>query len=109
MSDQPTTQCGAPAPEALAVCERNVNHAGAHANLASGNVVDWPNADEAPRTPPRGPSGGSRPDDGPDPYRVEALQAAAHWHIGSSSSSDYEPADVVRAAQAFEAYLRGER
>jgi hypothetical protein len=32
---------------------------------------------DQPTTPPSGPSGASRPDDGPDPYRVEALQAAA--------------------------------
>lgn len=44
----------------------------------------------------------------PDPYRVEALQAAAHWHIGSGLG-DYDPADVIRAARPFEAYLRGDQ
>jgi hypothetical protein len=48
------------------------------------------------------------PEKSPGDLRIEALQCAAHWHVGSSLN-DYDDDAVVRAAQAFEAYLRGER
>jgi hypothetical protein len=54
-------------------------------------------------TPPSGPSGASRRDDGPDPYRVEALQAAV------TENGWTRPEQVITAARAFEAYLRGDR
>jgi hypothetical protein len=42
--------------------------------------------------------------------RVEALQAAAHWHIGSTyADEDAGPQVVVETARTFEAYLRGDR
>lgn len=39
-----------------------------------------------------------------DPIREVALQAAAHWHIGSGEGEH----QVVAAARVFEAYLRGD-
>jgi hypothetical protein len=93
--------CAAPHPNALTVasCDRPVNHAGDH----SRGEYRWANRDEAPRTPPRGPSGGSRPDPAPDPYRVEALQAAARLWAGFSEG------DVLGTARVLEAYLRGDQ
>lgn len=42
--------------------------------------------------------------------RVEALQAAAHWHIGSTlDDEDAGPQTVIDTAHAFEGYLRGDR
>lgn len=97
--------CGAPCPDPIGVmpCSRPVNHAGHHRSESGG----WPNADELPRTPPSGPSPSALWDTPAlDPVKACALESAAHWHIGSGVS-EYEPADVVRAAEAFEAYLRG--
>ena len=42
--------------------------------------------------------------------RVEALQAAAHWHIGEAFDDDRPRCTrVVDTARVFEAYLREER
>lgn len=69
---------------------------------------------DAPPAPPCGRSGDQRPPrsdlTADERLRVEALQAAAHWHIGSTlTNEDAGPWVVVVTARVFEAYLRGDQ
>lgn len=99
--------CGAPCPDPIGVmpCSRFINHAGYHRSESGG----WPNADEAP--PARLPQGGSGGSSAHDEHAAErrrmlALSAAVEL---AGRVEDATTAVVLAAAEAFEAYLRGDQ